>query len=270
MTTPPSTIAELRDVLIAYDASRPRSMQTRLGPSELGTPCQQQMARKMAGAPKQATTEPAWAPFQGTAVHAEMEQLLKFWNASLGRERWIIEDDLHMDDEIHGHGDAYDTDLDCVVDWKHVGKSGIAKLLTAQRMGKPPKDQVKQEYRIQGHLYGLGHARKGRPVKLVRLVFLARDWQYSSSAEWTEEYNENLAFWALDRMYGIKDSLLTLDVASHPDTITQIPAAPGDACSFCQFHRAGQPSDWNGCAGDEAKTARAVERFSNGLIVGAA
>jgi hypothetical protein len=264
--TAPSTIAELRDVLIAYDASRPRSMQTRLGPSELGTPCQQQMARKLVGAPRRPVTEPTWAPFQGTAVHAEMEKVLEFWNGQLGRKRWIIEEDLHMDDEIHGHGDAYDTDTDCVVDWKHSGITGIKKLLAAKRAGKPPREQVKAEYRVQAHLYGLGHARKGRDVKLVRLVFLARDWQYSSSAEWTEEYNPDIAFWALSRYYGLKDAIAGLNVPANPQAITAISANPGEACSFCPFHRAGQPSGWDGCAGDEAKTERAMQRFADGLI----
>jgi hypothetical protein len=43
-TMPASTVAELRQVLIDYEAQRPRSMQKELGPSELGTPCQQQIA----------------------------------------------------------------------------------------------------------------------------------------------------------------------------------------------------------------------------------
>ena len=44
---PPSTITELRQVLMDFEASRPRTMQRNLGPSELGTPCQQQIARKL-------------------------------------------------------------------------------------------------------------------------------------------------------------------------------------------------------------------------------
>jgi hypothetical protein len=128
---PPSTVAELRDVLIDYEAARPRSMQKELGPSELGTPCRQQIARKLAGAPRRPVTEPTWAPFQGTAVHASMEQVVAFWNAQLGRERWLAEDRLVVDPgpghypPVEGNGDAFDTDHAMVVDWKHVGTTAL-------------------------------------------------------------------------------------------------------------------------------------------------
>jgi hypothetical protein len=259
---PPSTVRELRDVLIAYDASRPRTMQTRLGPSELGTPCRQQIARKLAGAPRRPVTEPTWAPFQGTAVHAEMEKVLAFWNAQLGRERWLAEDDLQIDDEIRGHGDAYDTDTDTVDDWKHVGTTALKKLRAARRAGKPPAEQVSPEYRVQAHLYGVGHERKGRPVKFVRLVLLARSWQYDDSDEWTEPYQPEIAFRALDRYYATKDLLGVLDVAANPDLITAIQATPGDACKWCPFHRPGQPSNWAGCTGP----ATSDNRQTAGLI----
>jgi hypothetical protein len=265
---PPSTIGELRTVLIGYDASRPRSMQTRLGPSELGTPCQQQMARKLAGAPTRPITDPTWAPFQGTAVHAEMEHVVAFWNSQLGRERWLAEDELHIDDEIHGHGDAFDTDHGMVVDWKHVGTTALTKLGRAKRMGKEPKDQVSQEYRVQGHLYGLGHERKGRPVRFVRLVLLARSWKYDDSDEWTEAYNPAIVDWALARYYATKDLLTAVDIVNNPEMIIAVPASPSsDACKFCPFRRPGQPSSWDGCAGDVAATDRAIDRFTDGLIV---
>lgn len=263
---PPSTVAELRDVLIAYDASRPRSMQVRLGPSELGTPCQQQIARKLAGAPRRPVAEPAWAPFQGTAVHAEMEQVVGYWNQSLGRTRWLAEDKLTIDPEVSGHGDAYDLDHDMVVDWKHVGTTALKKLRAARRAGKPPAEQVSADYRVQAHLYGLGHERKDRPVQFVRLVLLARSWRYDDSDEWTEAYQPEIAFKALYRYYAIQDLLTTLDVANNRELITLVPAAPGEACAWCPFNRANRPSDWDGCAGDEAAAAKREERFADGLI----
>ena len=267
------TIAELRDVLISSDASRPRSRQVRLGPSELGTACQQQIARKLAGAPRRPVTAPTWAPFQGTAVHAEMEKVVDHWNTSLGRTRWLAEDTLTVDpgiggvEAITGHGDAYDLDHQMVVDWKHVGTTALNKLRTAQRLGKPADQQVSPEYRVQAHLYGLGHERKGRPVRHVRLVLLARSWQYDDSAEWTEEYRPDVAHAAVLRYYATHDLLTALGVADRPGFITGVPATPsGDACKWCPFHRPGQPSDWDGCAGDTAAHGRRVDRFTDGLI----
>jgi len=270
---PPSTVGELRPVLIDYDASRPRSVQRRLGPSELGTPCQQQMARKLAGAPRRPVNAPTWAPFQGTAVHAEMEQVVAFWNAQLGRERWLAEDDLEVDpglpdvDGIRGHGDAFDTDHHMVVDWKHVGTTALTKLRTAKRSGRPPAEQVSPDYRVQGHLYGLGHERKGRRVRHVRLVLLARSWQYDDSDEWTEPYDPDIAHRAIDRYYATVQLLLDLDVAANPAFIAAVPAtASADSCKWCPFHRPGQPTGWDGCAGDAAAHKRRVDRFTDGLI----
>lgn len=270
---PPSTIAELRQVLIDYDASRPRSMQTRLGPSELGTPCQQQIARKLAGAPRRPVTEPTWAPFQGTAVHAEMEKVVEFWNTQLGRVRWLAEDDLEADpgmegvEPIRGHGDAFDLDISTVVDWKHVGTTALDKLRAAKRAGKPPAAQISADYRVQAHLYGLGHERKGRDVRHVRLVLLARSWKYDDSDEWTEAYDPAIAHEAIARYYATHDLLADLNIEANPDFIGAVPAAPSeDACKFCPFRRPGQPTNWAGCAGDSTAFERRVDRFADGLI----
>jgi hypothetical protein len=278
--SPPSTITELRQVLIDFEANRPRSMQKELGPSELGTPCQQQIARKLAGAPRRPITEPTWAPFQGTAVHASMEDVVAFWNGQLGRERWLAEDRVtsapavpglagsHDYPAVAGSGDAFDLDSGTVVDWKYVGTTALNKLRTARRLGKPAKEQVSQEYRVQAHLYGMGHAAKGRDVRFVRLVLLARSWKYDDSDEWTEPYDERIATWAINRYYSVVDMVHELDIANVPDQVALIPASPsGDACKFCSYRRPGQPSDWQGCAGDEAASERRMGRLTDGLVV---
>lgn len=270
---PPSTLDELRQVLIDYDAARPRSRQTALGPSELGTPCQQQIARKIAGAPRRPVEAPMWAPIQGTAIHAEMERVMRWRNRQLGRERWIVEDTLDIDPGlpdvpgIRGHGDAYDLDHGMVVDWKHVGTSALNKLRAAKRAGKPPAEQVSPAYRIQAHLYGRGHERKGREVRYIRLVLLARSHQFDDSEEWTEEYQPDVADEAILRYYATHDLLAALKVSENPDFIAAVPATPDpDTCRWCPFHRPGQPSGWEGCAGDPAVHERRVAAFADGLI----
>jgi hypothetical protein len=278
LTEPASTIAELRQVLIDYEAQRPRSMQKALGPSELGTPCQQQIARKLAGAPCRPVTDPLWAPMQGTAIHTLMEDVLRFWNTQLGRERWHVEDELVAAGALEGvdghpgypavagHGDAYDTDLDRVVDWKYVGTTALNKLRDAKRLGKPTREQVSQEYRVQAHLYGAGHAAKGRPVKEVSLVLLARSWQFDDSEEWVEPYDQRIADWAIDRYYSVVDLLHALDVTNQPDTVAEVPAAPSsDACKWCPFHLPAAPSPWHGCRGHETPADRPVTDWLSSL-----
>jgi len=262
---PVSTVDELRAVLIDYELARPRTMQVALGPSELGTHCLAQMARKIAGLPQRELTSPNWAPLQGVAVHAEMEKVVAHWNAVIGRERWIAEDELQVSPEIVGHGDAFDVDNAMVVDWKHVGTTALKKLHSAQRAGKPPAEQVSQEYRVQAHLYGLGHAAKGRHVQWVRLVLLARSWDYDDSAEWTEAYNPQIAQWALERYRETAGMVDALDIATYPSRINALPIAPGE-CAWCPFYRPGGANDALGCPGDVHAHAAARERFSAGLV----
>lgn len=258
---PPSTVALMRDVLSDLDANRPRSKQTRIGPSELGTPCQRQLAMKLGGVPRQLPdSRPPWAPMQGTAVHGLMEEALQLHNQQLGYQRWVIEERLHMDDEISGSGDAFDLDLGMVVDWKFVGTTALRDV---KRKTIPNHQLVKQEYRIQAHLYGYGHERAGRDVRWVRLVFLARSHQYDDSAEWTEAYNPNIAINALTRYYATQDLITALDVAGQPANWDLVPAEPGKACDWCPFRRQGGPADGTGCPGN---TQSKIDKVTAGLI----
>jgi hypothetical protein len=259
---PPSTVAEMRDVLTNLDASRPRSQQTRLGPSELGTPCQRQLAMKLAGVPRQLPDlRPPWAPMQGTAMHVLMEEALRFHNAQLGRPRWVIEERVHMDDEINGSGDALDTDHATVVDWKYVGVTTLAKV---KRKTIPNEQLVRPDYRVQAHLYGYGHERAGRQVRWVRLVFLARSHDYDASAEWTERYQPDIAIAALDRYYATQDLIAQLGVADNPAMWAAVPAAVSDdTCAWCPFRRKGGPADGTGCPGN---TQARIAKQTEGLI----
>lgn len=264
---PPSTVELMRGVLDELDRDRPRSRQTTLGPSELGTPCQRQIAMKLAGVPRQPEDKrPPWAPMQGTAMHTLMEEALRFHNAKLGRERWLVEEQLEVDPgmdgvaPIRGHGDAYDTDTDTVVDWKYVG---VTTLRAVKRKTVPNAELVKPEYRTQGHLYGYGHARKGRPVKWVRLVFLARSHDYSESCEWTEAYDPAIAIKAIDRYYATHDLLNSLNPAANPALWAVIPAQPGKACDWCSYRRVGEPADGTGCPGN---TQTKIDRQLSGLL----
>ncbi len=252
---PPSTLAEMRHALNRFDASRPRTVQTTLGPSELGTPCDRQIALKLAGVQRHERDLP-WAPMCGTAVHGLMEEVLRRENERLGRERWIIEQKVMLDDELSGHGDAFDTDWGMVVDWKYTGTTARRK---ASRQRVPNDQLVSMDYRTQAHLYGLGHSNAGRSVRWVRLVLLARSHDYSESVEWTEEYREDIAVAAMTRFYNIRDHVLEVNAAVFPERLERMDAAPGEACKWCPFRRhtppGGSPVDKTGCEGDTRDVA---------------
>lgn len=255
--TPPSTLAEVRGALTRFESSRPRTVQKTLGPSELGSPCARQIALKLAGVQRHERGLP-WAPMCGTAVHSLMEQVLEAENARLGRPRWVIEETVHLDDELYGHGDAYDADTFTVVDWKYTGVTARKKALRKRVDGRPAENHelVSPTYRAQAHLYGLGHENAGRKVTHVRLVMLARSHDFDESVEWTEEYRPDIAVDAMARFYAIRDTVINTDAATHPERLIDVEATPGDECKWCPFRRAtppgGLPVDATGCVGDLA------------------
>lgn len=251
---PPSTLADVHDALARYEAGRPRTVQTTLGPSELGTPCPRQIAMKLAGVQRHERALP-WSAMCGTAVHDLMEKVLTAENERLGRPRWVLEQKVQLDDELTGHGDAYDTDHALVVDWKYTGITARRK---AARKTVPNAELVSTEYRTQAHLYGLGHRNAGRPVRYVRLVLLARSHDFTESVEWTEEYREDIALDAMTRFYAIRDKVAELDAARLPERLSWVDAEPGEACKWCPFRRPTPPGgmdvDATGCIGDLASS----------------
>ena len=217
---------------------------------------------KLAGLPRQLPDKrPPWAPMQGTAIHGLMEEALRLHNRQLGYDRWVIEKTLQIDDDITGHGDAYDNDHQMVVDWKHTGSTALKKV---RRKTVPIEDLVSSTYRVQAHLYGWGHAKAGRDVAWVRLVLLARSHDYDESAEWTEAYRPEVAIRAIDRYYATQELLTALDLANNPMLWAVVPSAPSDdACAWCPFRRAGGPADQTGCPGN---TEARIDRQVKGLI----
>lgn len=241
----PSTVLEVRQALIDWEHSRPRSTQVALGPSEIGTPCAQQIGRKLAArARPDAPHEPAWAPFQGTAVHVAMAEVVQFWNAQLGRDRWLTDTRVLVSPEMQlsGESDAFDLDNHMVVDWKHVGVTALKDLAAARAKGKSPAEQISQEYRVQTHLYALGHVLAGRRVDFVRVVFLPRAWKYDDAQEWTEPFDRRLAEDALRRYDQISKHIAA------GGKVMDLRISPSSKCWWCPF-RTGQTSDEDGCIG---------------------
>lgn len=255
---PPSTVAELRTMLIDHDANSARSLQRSIGPSEIGVPCDRQLGMRLHNIPQRADARVPWAPIQGTAVHAYLADVLLRHNELLGRQRWIVEERVYPDDEHPGSGDAYDCDNALVADWKIIGPNSLKKY----------RKTVRPEYRAQAHLYGYGHERAGRPVRWVRLVYLARSHDFEESFEWTEAYDPEIAIRALDRLYAIAD--LTgpngLDVVTNPALWAAVPALPTPDCRWCRYFRPGKPADNTGCPGDAAAAERYASKFTDGLI----
>jgi hypothetical protein len=255
---PPATTDLLGPALTAWDASRPRSQQLTVGPSQIAVPCDRRLAYALHGTEPVNTGGVPWAPLVGTAVHQVIAEALLAENQRLGRERWLVEQRVHPDQSISGSCDAYDTDTDTVHDWKVVGKTALESYA---------KRGPGQQYAGQIHLYGRGWQRAGRHPKWVRIVFLPRaSASFDATYEWTAPYSRQVADAALERMYALIGLLGSLNVTDFPDMWEAVPAQPDRLCNYCPYLRRGAPADDTGCPGDVESHQIRLAKLTDGLI----
>lgn len=231
-------IEQITDAIVNH----PRSLQKRIGPSEIGTPCARKIAFKLLGFPER-EDKPNWRATVGTAIHAWLEAVFgrdnERWLAQSGYARWLIETRVPVGsingEDIDGNCDLYDRVTSGVIDWKTTGKTRLANY---RRKG--PGDQ----YRIQAHTYGYGWRLLGHPVDYVMIVFLPRDGELKDTYIWWEPYDEQVAIDAMQRANGIA---LTID-ALGDDALAAFPAVD-NFCTFCPYFRPGSVDPKFGCPG---------------------
>jgi hypothetical protein len=184
----------VKDAIISaieqHATNRPRSLQTRPGPSDLAQDCDHCLAAKLAGWPKR--SDPAWLAYIGTAVHAQVEQAMPaHWSTELEVTVGTI-----AGEPVVGHLDLWIPEAGLIVDFKTAG----AAKLTAARRGEVP-----EHYRRQVHLYARG---MGGMAKHVALLFLPRNMPNLSHAVWwTEPYSQTLADFTIGRARTIAHEL---------------------------------------------------------------
>nr|WP_221473954.1 hypothetical protein [Planomonospora venezuelensis] len=222
-------------------ANAPRSRQTAIGPSEIGTPCLRRLAYKLLDWDQVNTSSDPWASIVGTAVHAWMEQTYEAENQRLGWQRYLIEQRLHIRDNIYGHSDLFDRDpaVRSVIDWKVVGDKQLDKY---RKNGPGP------QYETQGHIYGHGQEQAGEPVDNVTIVFLPRTGRIDGLHVWSAPYNRQAAIDALDRLDNLKLVVYALDPEETPANWALIPATES-YCMFCPWFLPGSTDLSRGCPG---------------------
>lgn len=235
---------QIRQIIIDTALKSPRSQQRRIGPSEVGNPCDRALAYKSLDWPTApgADREP-WASVQGTAIHAWMAEL--FENRDPNHGRYLVEQRVTVhqgytdDDSIAGSADLYDRTTGTVYDWKCVSPDSLAKY----RSGGPG-----DQYRIQAHLYARGMENRGETPRRVAIVFLPRQYALEPYV-WVEEYQRDVALAALARLQEIRARLLDLDPEQHPDRWAQFATSPKAKCFFCDWHRRNSTDLATGCPG---------------------
>lgn len=244
---------ELFQIIERTIIGQPRSQQRRIGPSEMGVPCDRRIGYRLAGAETVNDRGVAWKPYIGTSVHEQMATMMAAtevdrWNAGAESERWKVEERVSVgqigDTEITGSCDLFDVQHGAVWDWKFTTRNQIREHYRPHGPG--------DQYRIQAHLYGHGFARAGYDVRTVGVIFFTRDGEFTDRHVWHEQYDEQIAIDALARCSSIQSALDALG----PDfTIPTLQTADSH-CRFCPWYRAGTSQIAQACPGHPQETVQ--------------
>lgn len=226
---------ELAYFIMLHAASSPRSLQTRIGPSEVGTPCARKLAYMVtAGRPDSLVAERvgsvSWRSSVGTAVHAYLAEVFAERNLetheSAGYSRFLVETTVDVGEiggeVVTGHADLYDRVTACVIDWKVVGPTTIK----SARANGPA-----QRYVTQVQLYGRGFARRGLPVERVAVMYLPSGGDMHDAYMWSMPYDEEIALDALRRANATEHAVRTCGA----DVMMPLLPTEDDYCSSCSW-----------------------------------
>jgi hypothetical protein len=187
--------------LTEEDKVKPRSVQTRVGPSEIGG-CTRKMWYKIQGAEYTNHDTLRLAAIMGTALHSMIEDVFK------DDDRYLIETEVESDG-IMGHIDLIDTETNTIWDWKTTTKGSLPWVGSQQQ-----KDQIQ--------LYGYLANKNGIKITNVGLVAIARDGNENDIIEKVYPYNESIALAA---------------IAKYQKTVAMTePPAPEKSASFCESY----------------------------------
>lgn len=235
---------KLTDIIVWYDNENPRSKQQAIGPSEIGDPCDRRIGYRLANVPEVNTRFDPWAGIVGTALHSWLEKAVSVWCQEHGSADWHTETTLILNEFVEGHADLYNSPYQAVIDWK----SASQDVLRHAELHGPSEG-----YMVQTHLYGYMFEQAGFPVTRVALVFLPRAGRLSDMYVWSQLYDKSVALHALDRMYGIAQQIVDLDILNESHRWEQIEATPGKGCGYCPWFEARRDperaADDTGCPG---------------------
>jgi CRISPR/Cas system-associated exonuclease Cas4 (RecB family) len=209
----------LLHVLHAQDASRDRSMQTEVGPSEIGG-CRRKVWYRLNAQPHTNDNQSKLAAIMGTAIHAAIEDAIGAIDPE-GKE-YLVETEVAFGD-MKAHVDLFVPSTGAVIDWK------TSKV---KNMSYFPSNQQRWQVQIYGYLL----TKNGYEVKTVNLVAIARDGNEKDVKVHTEPYDEVMALAALTWLENVKAS-------------KELPAPEKDASfckDYCQYYDA---TEQMGCGG---------------------
>jgi len=217
MITDPKEL--LLTVLHAKDASRDRSTQTQVGPSEIGG-CRRKVWYRLNGQPETNENQSKLAAIMGTAIHAAIEDAIGHLDPD-GKD-YLVETAVEHGD-MKAHIDLFIPSTGAVIDWKTSKVKNLSYF--------PSKQQ-----RWQVQIYGYLLAQNGHTVNTVNLVAIARDGAEKDVKVHSEAYDEDVALEALEWLTQVK----RMESAPEPEKDESF-------CKhYCQYYDA---SGTMGCVG---------------------
>lgn len=252
---------ELLSMISDAITNHPRSQQTKIGPSEMGTPCKRRLGYKLLGVePSNNGGGPAWRPTVGTAVHAWLEDMIAGVNIDLEKRghpprfyaEFKVDVGTVLGEPVNGSCDLYDRATAGVIDWKIVGPTTLKKVRSVG---------VSQDYKVQRQLYGRGWRRRGLAVDWVACFFLPANGELREAVWDWEPYDEKVAEYYLDRTAQVKALVTAFGRKALPILTT------GDAyCGHCPFFMPASTVIEEACPGWDARKA-ASDLTRNGGVV---
>jgi len=180
----------LLEVLRAKDASRARSKQAQIGPSELGG-CRRKVWYRLNDQPETNDNEMKLAAIMGTAIHAAIEDAIGV--ADPKGEKYWVETEVEYNG-MKAHIDLFVPETGDVIDWKTVKVKNLSYFPSQQ-----------QRWQVQVYGYLLDKSGKGKP-RNVNLVAIARDGDERDVKVHSEPYDPSIAEEALNWLAAIKES----------------------------------------------------------------
>lgn len=234
-----STVEALyRGVITNAIAAHPRSLQKRIGPSEIGRPCDRWILHKLAG-DGEPDRGPAWKPAIGTAVHAQLEEWFDKANTpntagDVTNWEWVTEQEVTVGQiggqDITGHSDLFHVPSGTVIDHKIIGPKQLAKY----RLHGPS-----EQYRVQAHLYAAGFTADGGwgPARNVAIAFLPRDGELDQAYFWTEPADPHIAAAAMIRANRLWTMLQVVGLEA---ALAASPLCDDQWCTWCRKEKRAQ------------------------------
>jgi CRISPR/Cas system-associated exonuclease Cas4 (RecB family) len=209
----------LLHVLHSKDASRDRSMQTEVGPSEIGS-CKRKVWYRLNAQPHTNDNQSKLAAIMGTAIHAAIEEAIGAIDPE-GKE-YLVETEVAYGD-MKAHVDLFVPSTGAVIDWK------TSKI---KNMSYFPSKQQRWQVQVYGYLL----SKNGYEVKTVNLVAIARDGNEKDVKVHSEVYDEAIALEAFAWLESVKSS-----------TVLPEPEKDQSFCKdYCQYYDA---TEEMGCGG---------------------